>query len=468
MSKFALVIGKAETPIADRFRLVIGRADIEMLTYDREAAGDFRLPPPVLTAQAINEDFCRAGVTLRPVEIRALAGDLKQAAGSVVLEPVEVAARAEWKKPERLAVGHVFLREPELSARVVDPVDGAAGVALYPVEIGGRAEFGVEAGAEVALFPVEIGARSFGEKASRTAEGRVCLRPPEINSVIIDPVDAAGAVTLWPIEIGARSQDAETRQDAAGDIRLYRLEIGAQTRYEAPASGCIVQHCAMTGRALIRRFRELSQDEVEPYLWEDCFVLNMLNEAEREAADRAKLLYDDSLAVAVDVKAGTARYAIDPHVIDIERAALTAEGDRRPPLNLKLFDRMELDWRTPPRSRHEAGLPWGRPFGLVYDGKQEVEIVPWPRRNGRLLLGVHRLPWAAFDMDEEPEIPCIHHPALVDWALFRAFSIPDADEANEQLAAFYHDRFEKYFGRRIDARKRRLQRANKPHINKLW
>ena len=224
----------------------------------------------------------------------------------------------------------------------------------------------------------------------------------------------------------------------------------------------------MTGRDLARRFRELSQDEVEPYLWEDCFVLNMLNEAEREAADRAKLLYDDSLAVAVDVTAGKARYAIDPHIIDIERAALTADGDRRPPLLLKLFDRMELDWKTPTRSKHEAGLPWGRPFGLVYDGTQTVEIVPGPRRDGRLLLGVHRLPWAGFDMDAEPEIPCIHHAALVDWALFRAFSIPDADEANEQLATFYLNRFEQYFGKRIDARKRRLQRANKPHINKLW
>lgn len=222
----------------------------------------------------------------------------------------------------------------------------------------------------------------------------------------------------------------------------------------------------MTGRELVRKFRQMSQDEVTPHLWEDDFVLDCLNEAEREAADRARTFYDTTMAVPVT--AGRARYAIDPRIIDIERAALSADGDGRPPLKLKLFDRMELDWKTPPRSRHEAGLPWDRPFGLVYDGDQSVEIVPAPKRDGKLLLGAYRLPLRDFDMDSEPELPAVHHGALVDWALFRAFSIPDADEANERLAAYYHDRYERYFGLRVDARKRRMQRMNKPHVNKLW
>lgn len=222
----------------------------------------------------------------------------------------------------------------------------------------------------------------------------------------------------------------------------------------------------MTGQELVRKFRELSQDEVTPYLWEDDFVLDCLNEGEREAADRARILYDDSLDVTVT--AGQARYAVDPRIIDIERAALTAEGSRRMPLRLKLFDRLELDWKTPPRTCHEAGLPWDGPFGLVWDGNGMVEIVATPRRNGVLSLGAYRLPLAWFDWDGTPEIPEAHHMGLVDWALFRAFSIPDADEANERLAAFYLDRFERNFGRQVDARKRRTRRADKPHVNKLW
>lgn len=222
----------------------------------------------------------------------------------------------------------------------------------------------------------------------------------------------------------------------------------------------------MTGRELVKKFRELSQDEVTPYLWDDAFVLNCLNEAEREGADRARLLFDDAMGVAVT--AGKARYEIDPRIIDIERAAFSADNDGRQPLQLKLYDRMELDWKTPPRSRHETGLPWSRPFGLVVDGDGTVEIVPPPKRDGLLLLGAYRWPKADFGMNDGPEIKAIHHMALVDWALYRAFSIPDADEANEQLAAYYSDRFDRYFGKRIDARKRRSQRANKPHVNKLW
>lgn len=215
----------------------------------------------------------------------------------------------------------------------------------------------------------------------------------------------------------------------------------------------------MTGRELITLFRELAADKVEPPLWSDALVLDCLNEAEREAADRARLIYDDGYEIAVT--AGQARYAIDPHIIDIERAALTADGDARPPLRLAQYDRLELDRLGERRS-------FDRPFALVHDGDGTAEIIPAPKRNGLLLLEGYRLPLADFDLDGEPEIPEVHHRALVEWALFRAYSIPDADGANDQLAAFYHDRFEKYFGRRIDARKRRQQRANKPHVNKLW
>ena len=351
----------------------------------------------------------------------------------------------------------------------VERISGVGAVTIPPLTIAGLASFsGPVGGAGSVNIPALTVRGSGAYLAPIVGFGAVNLPPVKISaSARYAPnISGVGAVNLPSLTVRGVGRNASPVV-GAGDVTLPPIDVRGQGVYRKLPAGCELTHCGMTGLALIRRFRELSQDEVEPYLWEDCFVLDMLNEAEREAADRAKLLYDDSLAVAVTVKAGKARYAIDPHIIDIERAALTADGDRRP-LLLKLFDRMELDWKTPPRSKHEAGLPWGRPFGLVFDGKHEVEIVPGPRRDGRLLLGVHRLPWADFDMDAEPEIPCIHHASLVDWALFRAFSIPDADEANEQLATFYLDRFEKYFGRRIDARKRRLQRANKPHTNKLW
>ena len=358
----------------------------------------------------------------------------------------------------------------EYRSEGVEGVTGTGAVTIPPLTVSGRGQYigAAEGVGAVNLPPLVVKGRA-AYLAPIKGVGAIKLSPLKVEAKAryAASVTGSGAINLPPLSVRGVGRN-DPAIDGAGDVVLHPLQVRGSGVYQKLPAGCELTHCGMTGRALIRRFRELSQDEVEPYLWEDCFLLNMLNEAEREAADRAKLLYDDSLAVAVTVKAGKARYAIDPHIIDIERAALTADGDRRPPLLLKLFDRMELDWRTPPRSKHEAGLPWGRPFGLVFDGKHEVEIVPGPRRDGRLLLGVHRLPWADFDMDAEPEIPCVHHASLVDWALFRAFSIPDADEANEQLATFYLNRFEQYFGRRIDARKRRVQRANKPHTNKLW
>ena len=220
----------------------------------------------------------------------------------------------------------------------------------------------------------------------------------------------------------------------------------------------------MTGQELVKKFRELSQDEVTPYLWEDAFVLDCLNEAEREAADRARLIYDDT-TLHVPIVSGQRGSFVDPHILDIERAAFHAEGNTRPPTRLKILDRLEIDRLELGRI---PGATGGLPTVLVYDGNEHVELVPAPRRNGTLMLGAYRWPIRNFGMEESPEIPVVHHMGLVDWALFRAFSIPDADEANERLAAFYHERFEKYFGRRVDARKRRPQRANKPHVNKLW
>ena len=50
----------------------------------------------------------------------------------------------------------------------------------------------------------------------------------------------------------------------------------------------------MTLEELIASFREDATDKVGPYLWEDETVTRWLNEAQDEAAVRARLLLDDS------------------------------------------------------------------------------------------------------------------------------------------------------------------------------
>ena len=217
----------------------------------------------------------------------------------------------------------------------------------------------------------------------------------------------------------------------------------------------------MNGTTLIAEFRDLSQDTVEPYLWDDTFVLGKLNEAEREAADRARLLFDETTEAIVDiaVTAGTATYATSPMIIDIVRAFLVVDGESSP---LHLYDRHELD-----RLRDDWRAESDTPTGLVWDGAR-VTLNRVPSVDGTIHLEVHRLPAASFTTSTSPEIPAVHHQELVSWALFRAFSVPDADGANPALADKYLARFERYFGRKRGANLRRSQRANKPHVNKAW
>jgi len=217
----------------------------------------------------------------------------------------------------------------------------------------------------------------------------------------------------------------------------------------------------MNGTALIEEFRDLSQDLNEPYLWDDTFVLGKLNEAEREAADRARLLFDDATVTVVDiaVTAGTAKYATSPLILDIERAFWVVSDEATP---LHLYDRHELD-----RLRDDWRTESDTPTGLVWDGVN-VTLNRVPLVDGTIHLEVHRLPATSFTASTSPEIPTIHHTELVSWALFRAFSVPDADGANPELAGVYLGRFERYFGRKRGANLRRSQRANKPHVNKTW
>ena len=217
----------------------------------------------------------------------------------------------------------------------------------------------------------------------------------------------------------------------------------------------------MNGSALLAEFRDLAQDTTEPYLWDDTFVLGKLNEAEREAADRARLLFDDSTEAVVDiaVTAGAAKHATSPLIIDIVRVFWVVDGESSP---LHLYDRHELD-----RLRDDWRTESDTPTGLVWDGVN-VTLDRVPSVDGTIHLEVHRLPSTSFTTSTSPEIPAVHHQELVSWALFRAFSVPDADGANPALAGVYLGRFERYFGRKRGANLRRSQRANKPHVNKAW
>lgn len=217
----------------------------------------------------------------------------------------------------------------------------------------------------------------------------------------------------------------------------------------------------MTLEQLIAQFRADARDNVAPYFFSSDAVTGWLNEAEDEAAIRARLLFDDATVAvcAITVVADTHTYATHAAMLDITRAAFTPTGGE--PLALHLVDRTEMermdpDWRT----------STGDPAYLVQDDTR-VRMVPTPAVAGALVLECHRLPLVDMeDDDDAPEIAAAHHRHLVHWALHRAFSVPDSETIDPTRSASAEREFTRYFGIRPDAEKRRETSANQPHVNK--
>lgn len=71
-------------------------------------------------------------------------------------------------------------------------------------------------------------------------------------------------------------------------------------------------------------------------------------------------------------------------------------------------------------------------------------------------------------IDDVPEIAAIHHEYLVQWALYRAFSVPDTETFDPNRAAIAEREFTQYFGLRPDSDLRRITREDTPHEVEPW
>ncbi len=223
----------------------------------------------------------------------------------------------------------------------------------------------------------------------------------------------------------------------------------------------------MNVKELIEAFRVDSLDRVSPYFWNNETVIRFLNEAEDEACIRQKLIREkvDPTICRIDVQQGVSTYELDPRVIDIVYASLVFVGSENMlPYVLGKTTSDELDaarplWRA---------FPF-RPQSIIcYDTSIEVDCKP--DTDYVINLEVNRLPLAPMkQLADCPEINRIHHRHLVKWALFRAFSMPDADTFDGKRAAIFENQFDEYFGKRPDANNRRRQNASKPHRNRaIW
>ena len=217
---------------------------------------------------------------------------------------------------------------------------------------------------------------------------------------------------------------------------------------------------------LIEQFRIDADDLVlNPPLFKDEWVAEWLSEAQAEAAVRRRLLYEASnpAVCEIPVTAGQATYPLHSSLYELANLRFkTAGASHSEPVRLKTreeLDRIRPGWRD----RSDSC-----PRFAVQDDTR-ITLVDRPSAAGTLFLEGYRVPLKALVNDnDKPEIHGAHHRHLVQWALHRAFSKPDADAHDPGRAATAEEAFTAYFGPRPDADLRRSTRHDEVQTNKAF
>ena len=219
----------------------------------------------------------------------------------------------------------------------------------------------------------------------------------------------------------------------------------------------------MTLEDLIRRFRVLSLDNATPPFWADEDVTDWLNEAQNEACVRARLIREDELDAVcrISLTPGTHTYALHPLVYEIISLWIKPASGRKRPVTLRSREWLNHhmpEWRD-----------CTRPAEIAIQDDTTVRIVGAVEAGDTLELECYRLPLRPMANDtDKPEIHLAHHQHLIDWALHRAFSVPDAEAFDPNRAALAEQAFTRYFGLPPDSDMRRITRHDVVHHNTVY
>lgn len=220
----------------------------------------------------------------------------------------------------------------------------------------------------------------------------------------------------------------------------------------------------MRRETLRRRVRLLAQDTILPYLWQDEDIDDWLNEAQQEAAIRARLLRATPAShpalCEYPLAAGETAITVPDQIYEISHQEWAAGSERRP---LKLVSREWMDTTLP----GWRAMPAADPDYLVQD-RQQLEVVPPPIADGSVRIEGYRLPEPMQADNDEPRIPLAHHIHLVQWVLHVGYSLPDADTFNPGKSQAAEAEFSRYFGARPDADLRADTRNDETHRIVSW
>ena len=182
---------------------------------------------------------------------------------------------------------------------------------------------------------------------------------------------------------------------------------------------------------LIAQFRREIKDAAKPYLIDDDSALVFLNQAQSEAARRARLLVDSTTdgVAKLSITAGEPRVDLPPEVVSIRRMRLASSGRPLAKRCVRDMDEQYPGWETTPW----RSVPM---IAVVNYETTALALFPPPVSDDTLLCTVTREPLAMLVGDDDtPEIAPRYHLGLINWMKFRAYDTDDTDLYDPQKAA---------------------------------
>jgi hypothetical protein len=183
-------------------------------------------------------------------------------------------------------------------------------------------------------------------------------------------------------------------------------------------------------------------------LWDEASLLRKLTEAQRQACNRADLIYDDSSTLAkIKLVDGKSSYTFSSKITVLERFiwnGVTLEKKSKDTL-----DREATTWRT------DTGLTNKTAYVLVQG--RNIRITPTPNAadialSPYLYLECYRLPLNDISGGDQCfEIPDEFVPNLKYWVLHEAYKKQDADMYNQERSDYFLKRFDDAFGNPVPA-----------------
>ncbi len=199
------------------------------------------------------------------------------------------------------------------------------------------------------------------------------------------------------------------------------------------------------GEIIAQARRELD-DTAAPYLWSDDELQVYANEAEAEAARRARLLIDSTTS-AITQKAlapGDSTVTLDARIVSVRRAKLASQDRPLARTVMREIDAHLPGWEAAPASVPQA---------IITDYETgKLRLYPPSAAADTLKLTVIRLPLAEMNDDEDaPEIHARFHLKLIHWIKHRAWLKNDPDTYDEKSSEAALKMFEAEFGQRSSA-----------------